>query len=87
MATIDGREADGGFERESYLKIWQWDAASSTWNLNSRIDRPHGIHKVTALLFAVAPEHPFLVSTGEDGNVKVWRIRILAGKKREAEGK
>ncbi|KIJ54655.1 hypothetical protein M422DRAFT_24559 [Sphaerobolus stellatus SS14] len=85
LATIDGREPDGDFEREAYLKIWQWDVPSSTWNLNSRIDRPHGIHKVTALLFAAAAGYPYLVSTGEDGNVKVWRVRTVSGKKGEKE--
>lgn len=76
LATIDGREGDNDFERESYLKFWQWDPSSSTWNLNSRIDRPHGVHRITALCFATSPEYPLLLSTGEDGNMKIWRIRI-----------
>jgi NET1-associated nuclear protein 1 (U3 small nucleolar RNA-associated protein 17) len=63
------------------MKIWQWDPASSSWTLNSRIDRPHGIHRVHALTFTPAGTRPFLVSTGGDGNVKVWRITAMSTKK------
>ncbi|KAF8578728.1 WD40 repeat-like protein [Ramaria rubella] len=85
LATIDGRDGGEDFERETYLKVWRWDAASTTWNLNSRIDRPHGVHHVNALLFARAGEHPFLISAGADGSVKVWRIRTIPNKKGEQE--
>ncbi|KIJ26465.1 hypothetical protein M422DRAFT_272448 [Sphaerobolus stellatus SS14] len=51
LATIDSRGPDCDFEREAYFKTCQWDVPSSTWNLNNRIDRPRGIHKV---LFAAA---------------------------------
>lgn len=82
MATIDGRPGDLDFGREVYLKFWRWDAASSTWNLNSRTDRPHGAHRVVAMEFIPSnPDaSPYLVTCGEDRNVKTWRIRSIKSK-------
>lgn len=82
MATIDGRPRSVDFAREVYLKIWRWDASSSTWNLNSRIDRPHGPHRVVAMEFipSLAGAAPYLVTCGEDCNVKMWRIKTILSK-------
>ena len=85
LATIDGRGGSEDFERETYMKIWQWDPTSSSWALNSRVDRPHGIHRVNALTFAPVGERPFLVSAGGDGRVKVWRVTSITNEKRGQE--
>jgi NET1-associated nuclear protein 1 (U3 small nucleolar RNA-associated protein 17) len=86
MATIDGREGDPTFRGEIYLKIWHWKAG--TWILNTRIDRPHGLKKITALAFSPATRNDslYLVTTGQDGNVKTWRLRSLRGKEGVSEG-
>ncbi|CUA69648.1 WD repeat-containing protein 75 [Xenopus laevis] [Rhizoctonia solani] len=75
LATIDSRA-----DTETYLKFWKWNNGSSTTRpsdlctLNTRIDRPHGEHRVTSLAF-----HPrggeMLATTGQDGIVKMWGIR------------
>ncbi|RDB29009.1 WD repeat-containing protein 75 [Hypsizygus marmoreus] len=83
LASIDSRNGDDGFRDEIYLKIWEWDKTSSRWVLNTRVDRPHGLKKVTCLAFS-----PFrkdrssihLVTTGEDGNVKIWGMRTVKSK-------
>ncbi|KAG8762610.1 hypothetical protein FRC11_008508 [Ceratobasidium sp. 423] len=74
LATLDSRA-----DAEIYLKFWKWNngdsaASSNLCTLNTRIDRPHGEHRVTSLAF-----HPrggeMLATTGEDGIVKLWGIR------------
>ncbi|KAG5647763.1 hypothetical protein DXG03_008486 [Asterophora parasitica] len=82
MASIDVREADDGFRDEIYLKIWWWDQKSGRWTLNTRVDRPHGLKKVTSLTFSPVSEAfaIHLVTTGEDGNVKTWGLRTVKSK-------
>ncbi|KAG1757171.1 WD40-repeat-containing domain protein [Suillus lakei] len=80
MATIDKREGDESFRGEIYLKIWWWDKKSAFWILNTRVDRPHGLKKVTSLSFSPSDDIQ-LVTTGEDRNVKTWRIRSIKDKK------
>ncbi|KAJ1301607.1 hypothetical protein OPQ81_008855 [Rhizoctonia solani] len=74
LATLDSRA-----DAEIYLKFWKWNNGDSNktpnlCTLNTRIDRPHGDHRVTSLAF-----HPkggeMLATTGEDGAVKMWGIR------------
>ncbi|CAA7265897.1 unnamed protein product [Cyclocybe aegerita] len=77
MATVDRREDDAGFRPEVYLKIWAWDKKEENWVLNTRIDRPHGTFKVVDVSFSSIAEGSdlaFLVTTGEDGLIKVWRL-------------
>jgi len=76
MATIDYREGDLNFQAEIYLKLWQWAPQSKTWVLHTRINRPHGTSFVTDLKFgAQGTSLPlFLVTTGGDGGIKVWRF-------------
>lgn len=77
MATVDSREGDPGFRPEVYLKIWSWDNKTETWSLNTRIDRPHGVHKITAVAFSsnvVGGKTLHLATTGEDGRIKVWKL-------------
>ncbi|KAI0375205.1 WD40 repeat-like protein [Pilatotrama ljubarskyi] len=86
MATVDSREADESFRAEVYMKIWQWDRKAGFWILNTRIDRPHGLKKVTGVAFrpyARTQDDLLLATTGEDGNIKTWRIRSV---KTKAEG-
>ncbi|KAF8973504.1 WD40-repeat-containing domain protein [Flammula alnicola] len=77
MATVDSREGDAGFRSEVYLKIWSWDTHQGNWILNTRIDRPHGIDKVTDVSFTPCVDESkylHLVTTGNDGHIKVWRL-------------
>ncbi|KAI0045205.1 WD40 repeat-like protein [Auriscalpium vulgare] len=80
MATVDVREGDASFHGEVYLKIWQWDKSSGFWILNTRVDRPHGLRRVTGVTFSPSNHDPnatLLVTTGEDGNLKSWRARTV----------
>lgn len=88
MATVDSRIGDEGFRPEVYLKIWWWDRKSGFWILNSRINRPHGLHEITSISFSpiLAKEKLFLVTTGEDKQVKTWRLRTNVDRKGEVEG-
>lgn len=77
MATLDSREGDAGFQNDVYLKIWSWDKKQDNWNLNTRIDRPHGTSKVTSVSFSPVQDGATalkLVTTGEDGYIKVWKL-------------
>ncbi|KAJ7110056.1 WD40 repeat-like protein [Mycena epipterygia] len=82
LATIDNREGDESSHGESYLKIWWWDRKAGFWILNTRVDRPHGLDKVTDAAFspASAGQPVFLVTTGADSNIKTWRIRTAKDK-------
>ena len=76
MATIDSRDGDVGFRAEVYLKFWSWATKERNWVLNTRVDLPHGTHKVTHCSFSPssdASDRMYLVTTGEDGFIKVWR--------------
>ncbi|KAJ7040451.1 quinon protein alcohol dehydrogenase-like superfamily [Mycena alexandri] len=82
MATIDIREGDENIHGESYLKIWRWDRKTGFWILNTRVDRPHGLEKITDVSLSPAPEGQplLLVTAGGDKNVKTWRIRTTKNK-------
>ncbi|KIL71460.1 hypothetical protein M378DRAFT_188919 [Amanita muscaria Koide BX008] len=84
MATIDTREEDETFHGEIYLKLWRWDSKNAIWILNTRIDRPHGSKRLTALSFSPSSAS-YLVTTGEDGVVKIWGIRTAKRKSGEVE--
>lgn len=89
MATIDSRQGDDTFRGEIYLKIWCWDRKTGYWILNTRIDRPHGLHKVTAVAFGPPIKGRFplsLVTTGGDGYIKTWIIRRTKRKSGGSEG-
>ena len=88
MATIDSRIGDEGFRPEVYLKIWWWDRKSGFWILNSRINRPHGLNEITSVSFSpiLAKERMLLATTGEDKQVKMWRLRTNVDRKGEVEG-
>ena len=82
LATVDSREGDEYFRGEVHLKVWQWESSTGLWSLNTRIDRPHGPARVTSVVFAPSDgSGNVLVTSGEDGNVKSWRIRSVANKK------
>ncbi|EIN13954.1 WD40 repeat-like protein [Punctularia strigosozonata HHB-11173 SS5] len=78
LATIDRREGDESFHGEIYLKFWRWDGRLSAWTVNTRVDRPHGLKRVVDMAFGPTGDH--LVTAGEDGQVKSWRIRELEDK-------
>lgn len=73
MATLDVRDSNETFQGEIYLKLWQWDRASRNWNLNSRIDQPHGTDSINHADFS--PDSNILVTVGADGFAKTWRLR------------
>ncbi|KAF9074836.1 quinon protein alcohol dehydrogenase-like superfamily [Rhodocollybia butyracea] len=88
MASIDARKPTEDFQGEVYMKIWRWERKTSSWSLNTRIDRPHGLHKVLDLSFNPCPQRnqeSFLVTTGGDGTVKTWRLRSNRDKKEGTE--
>jgi NET1-associated nuclear protein 1 (U3 small nucleolar RNA-associated protein 17) len=90
MATVDARPPLGGFRGEAYLKLWWWDRKAGSWVLNTRIDRPHGLKKVTSVSFrprARSPTALSLVTSGEDGCLKIWGIRLTTNKAGDAESK
>lgn len=88
LATIDTRRGDATFRAESYLKLWWWDSSSTTWTLNTRIDRPHGLKQIRAVAFSpVSESFPLqLATTGSDGKVRTWRIRTTKDKIGKPEG-
>lgn len=88
MATADSRIGDEGFRPEVYLKIWWWDRKSGFWILNSRIDRPHGLSEVTSISFSPVLDRDmmWLVTTGEDKQVRTWRLRTNVDRNGEVEG-
>ncbi|KAL4070635.1 WD40 repeat-like protein [Scleroderma citrinum] len=85
MATIDRREGDEYFRSEIYLKFWSWDKKNALWILNTRIDRPHGLHKVTSMSFSPDTSTVQLVTTGADGKLKCWRIQTVKDKRGNQE--
>ncbi|KAF8832075.1 hypothetical protein HHX47_DHR1001243 [Lentinula edodes] len=89
MASIDTRAPPEDFQGEVYLKIWHWDQRTSLWILNTRINRPHGLHKILAMSFSPRPragQESYLVTTGGDGAVKTWRLRSDREKSQGGEG-
>ncbi|KAI0785054.1 WD40-repeat-containing domain protein [Abortiporus biennis] len=88
MVTIDSREDDEISQTEIYMKIWFWDRKTASWILNTRIDRPHGLRKVTSVAFRPGQHSKNdgqITTTGEDGVIKVWRIRSTKSKTGESE--
>ncbi|EPT01493.1 hypothetical protein FOMPIDRAFT_1120096 [Fomitopsis schrenkii] len=88
LATVDYREPTGPFHVEVHLKIWWWDHKSESWILNTRIERPHALTRVSALAFRPkVSEHEdlFLITVGGDGNIKSWGIRTQKVKSGIAE--
>ncbi|OSX67273.1 hypothetical protein POSPLADRAFT_1051423 [Postia placenta MAD-698-R-SB12] len=87
LVTIDWRESDETFRAESHMKIWRWHQKSATWTLNTRVDRPHGLHRVTAVAFRPVSKgtESIFVTTGEDGNIKSWRVQSTTQKSGETD--
>ncbi|PWN46911.1 WD40 repeat-like protein [Violaceomyces palustris] len=89
MVTLDSRNNDSQSQvsSESSLKFWRWDPRRRTYALNTRIDKPHG-GELTSIGFSpVAHEADsyLLVTTGDDGRVKTWKLerRQLKGERTE----
>lgn len=88
MVTIDTREADESFRGEVHMKIWWWDSKAGFWILNTRVDHPHGSHRVSAVSFQPrnkGQDNSLLVTAGEDENIKTWRIRTVTHKSGEID--
>jgi len=90
MATLDVRDNPyDDFGTEIALKIWRWENTGESiegrWESNTRIERPHGLHRVRSVEFSPRDEG-LLVSTGEDGNIKTWIERKVKGKDGDVDG-
>jgi hypothetical protein len=93
MATIDHREmSESGsgfcFGIEVALKIWHWSKTMGTFELNTRIDRPHQRMKVTSLSFApasIGKEKYLLLTSGENGMLRTWGLETPKAAKRADE--
>lgn len=90
LATVDIRDgSDEGFGLEVYLKLWRWYEAENRWDLNTKIDRPHGNHKLHSIAFCPVAQNEtdtLLVSTGGDGHTKTWAIKVQVEKNEDATG-
>ncbi|KZS91676.1 WD40 repeat-like protein [Sistotremastrum niveocremeum HHB9708] len=88
LATVDLRTGDDEFVSEVYLKLWRWK--DGEWSLNTRIDHPHGTKKVTAIEFRPSVKDAadaLLVTAGEDGFVKTWKVAAAAlSRRKKREG-
>lgn len=83
MATVDRRAAG-----EIALKVWRRDSTSNVYTLNTRIDEPHGAgQSITSIGFSPRSYSTIgsvlLLSTGSDGNCKLWRHAFRNGKKQQ----
>lgn len=87
MDTRDG--SSEGFGLEVYLKLWRWVESENRWDLNSKVDRPHGRHRVHSLTFSPRTQEEvdiILASAGGDAQVKTWCMKVQVDKKAEATG-
>jgi NET1-associated nuclear protein 1 (U3 small nucleolar RNA-associated protein 17) len=74
LATLDAWRTEH-FAEESYLKLWSPTGAAIEvgYKLDTRIDRPHGGHRVTGMAFASVPEVGATLATcGLDGQTRLW---------------
>ncbi|KAM0746354.1 WD40 repeat-like protein [Meredithblackwellia eburnea MCA 4105] len=69
MATLDKWES-GAWSPERQLKFWRWKEGTG-FTLMTRIDRPHDT-TITSLSFSPSPTSPILLTTSQDGSVKIW---------------
>lgn len=89
LASIDMRDgSDEGMSLEVFLKLWSWNESERSWELNTKIDRPHGSNKVYSLVFSptLLGAEPMLASSGADGNVKTWNLKQQTEKGEESQG-
>lgn len=54
-----------------FLKFWKLDPKSNKWQLDCRVDRPHGTQGVERIVFAPSSP-PRLATAGLDSAVKAW---------------
>ena len=70
-------EYERATRREVCLKFWQWDTEAGTWNLHTKIDKPHPLEVDSASarvldLVSMSTEVGF-ATVGEDGSVRFWK--------------
>ncbi|EMR10798.1 hypothetical protein PNEG_00945 [Pneumocystis murina B123] len=81
MATVDEWESlneDYDLYEENteiYLKFWRWDSTNKKWDLNTRIDSPHGLGKKVNGLHA-SPNKKKFSTIGSDGSLKIWKLKV-----------
>ncbi|KAF9583045.1 hypothetical protein BGW38_010365 [Lunasporangiospora selenospora] len=84
MATVDSRD-DQETTTEMYIKFWEYNDDSRTYNLNTRVDRPH-TKPITSCVFNPRPSGaPMVVTTSLDGTFKVWELRDQGESRRGIE--
>jgi NET1-associated nuclear protein 1 (U3 small nucleolar RNA-associated protein 17) len=89
MATVDVRFGGEESQSEIYLKFWSWDSSQGSWVLNTRINKPHGNNSILSMSFRPSCGHNaglWLATCGEDGKLKIWRIRTTKTKNAGVEG-
>lgn len=57
---------------ETCLKFWSWNEASSSWELITRVDEPHGQNTICCGLIACSNRLEF-TTLGANGQMKVWK--------------
>ncbi|TIC46377.1 WD40 repeat-like protein [Wallemia mellicola] len=68
LATVDSAS----------VKIWQIDQESGKYQLNTRIDKPHGDSAVTQVSWSNSSKGvPVLATIGEDRKCRLWRAEPL----------
>ena len=65
-------------DQEVYLKLWVFNEEDKTWELNSRVDKPHSEDSTTSgFVFKIVanPSRLEFATVGDDGFLKVWAPR------------
>ena len=76
MATLEIWSNNVVGYKDMQLKMWQFNATLSNYELNTSVAMPHHA-EVLALAFqpgAAAQQWPCLVSIGLDAKFKIWRL-------------
>lgn len=81
MATFERRKGGGQLSSDLALKIWRWSTASGRYELNTRVDKPHGSEGlISSMSFSPVglrsdPADILFVSTGtNDRKTKIWKL-------------
>ena len=77
-------KGEGGYEQnqlEVTMKIWSHNDEQGDWELNTRIDAPHGTTYNEVLSLASNPQKAEYASAGIDNDVTIWvpRARVRDG--------
>ena len=78
---ISGEDDHEHGQLEITLKFWSHNNKQGDWELNTRIDAPHGITYCEVLSLATNPQKAEFASAGIDNDITIWvpRARIRDG--------